>query len=304
VATRPTQVPELVLVAERRIADLFPAGGAGRMEASGVLTVDDEFLVVFDDSRNIGRIGRDLSETAGNVIIRPQGFTADRTVWDGYEDIARDPVSGDYFLLVEAAEQDNGDWMAKVERLDSDFAAATSSWLPFRLPDAGKGMEGLSCVLRAGSTHLLAICEGNRCEGGKAGKRPGGGRIQVFGSEPDGWRHSATIELPGYLWFVDYSSVDISGDRIAATSQESSALWVGRLAPDSWRIVDDGAVWEFPRAADGRVVYCLVEGVSWIDDSRFVTVSDRAKSSTPGRCREKQQSVHIFKSPPNEVVRR
>ena len=59
-ATRPTQVPELVLVAERRIADLFPAGGAGRMEASGVLTVDDEFLVIFDDSRNIGRIGPDL----------------------------------------------------------------------------------------------------------------------------------------------------------------------------------------------------------------------------------------------------
>ena len=61
------------------------------------------------------------------------------------------------------------------------------------------------------------------------------------------------------------------------------------------------SVYEFPRDADGRVVYCMVEGVSWLDSAigqeRFVMVSDRAKSSTPGRCRDKQQSVHIFALP-------
>lgn len=289
-------VPELRLVAERRIAELFPNGGAGRMEASGVLTIDDGFLIVFDDSRNIGRIGRELDDTRHNVMITPQGTAGVRVGWDGYEDIAHDPVSGDYFLLVEAAEQDNGRWMAKVDRVDAAFTALDSSWLPFNLPDAGKGMEGLTCVLRGGSVFLLAICEGNRCEGGKAGKRPGGGRIQVFGQQANGWVHTATIELPEHLWFVDYSSVSVAGDRIAVTSQESSALWLGRLEQD-WRVSDDGAVYAFPRDPAGKVIYCMVEGVSWIDDKQVVTVSDRAKSSTPGRCREKQQSVHIFAVP-------
>ena len=291
------RVPELVLVAERRVAELFPSGGAGRMEASGVLTIDDGFLMVFDDSRNIGRIGRDLGDETDNVIITPQWAAANRATWDGYEDIARDPISGDYYLLVEAAEHGDDGWQAKVERVDTEFRALTASWLPFALPDAGKGMEGLTCVQRDGSSHLLAICEGNRCEGGKAGKRPGGGRVQVFTPGQDGWAQVATIELPEHLWFVDFSSVSVSGDRIAVSSQESSALWVGRLASDSWQIADDGTVYEFPRDLDGKVVYCMIEGVSWIDDRQFVTVSDRAKSSTPGRCRDKQQSVHIFALP-------
>ena len=49
------------------------------------------------------------------------------------------------------------------------------------------------------------------------------------------------------------------------------------------------------------MTYCLVEGVSWINSEpgqeRFVVVSDRAKSSSPGRCRDKQQSVHLFAVP-------
>jgi hypothetical protein len=41
----------------------------------------------------------------------------------------------------------------------------------------------------------------------------------------------------------------------------------------------------------------MVEGVSRLSAGRVVAVSDRAKSSTPGRCRDKQQSLHIFDLP-------
>ena len=137
------KVAELVLVTERRIAELFPAGGAGRMEASGVLANEQGFLVIFDDSRNIGGVGADLADPAGNVVITPSG-AADSPAWDGYEDIARDPLTGDDHLLVEAAERADGEWMAKVERVDAGFTRISASPLPFRLPDAGKGMEGLT----------------------------------------------------------------------------------------------------------------------------------------------------------------
>ena len=42
--------------------------------------------------------------------------------------------------------------MAKVERVDAGFTRISASWLPFRLPDAGNGMEGLTCVVRDGVT--------------------------------------------------------------------------------------------------------------------------------------------------------
>src|ERR1044071_938566 len=80
--TRPAQVPELIPVADAGIAELFPDGGAGRMEASGVLTVDDGFLVVFDDSRNVGVIGSDLSQPTGNRVITPAGSPVPRP-WEG-----------------------------------------------------------------------------------------------------------------------------------------------------------------------------------------------------------------------------
>ena len=43
---------------------------------------------------------------------------------DGYEDIARDPLTGDDHLLVEAAEHADGEWMAKVERVDAGFTGS------------------------------------------------------------------------------------------------------------------------------------------------------------------------------------
>ncbi len=69
----------------------------------------------------------------------------------------------------------------------------------------------------------------------------------------------------------------LAGDRLCVVSQESSALWVGRLARSAWRVVDDGAVYRFPRDDDGKVVYCNVEGVAWLSDTQVVVVSDKTK---------------------------
>lgn len=75
-------------------------------------------------------------------------------------------------------------------------------------------------------------------------------------------------------------------------------MWLGRLAPGTWEVQDDGAVFGFPRDRSGHVIYCNVEGVSWIDDDRLVMVSDRTK---PGdqhpRCRAKEESIHVFALP-------
>ena len=154
-------------------------------------------------------------------------------------------------------------------------------------------MEGLTFARRNGAAYLLGLCEGNRCRGGDEGRRPGGGRIQVFRPGDGRWSHDATIRLPPHLWFIDYSSLALRGDRLVVTSQQSSAVWVGTFHRSGWEFTDPGLVYEFPRGPDGAILYGTVEGVSWLDDDHLAVVSDRAPNSEP-TWRAKDRSLHIF----------
>lgn len=40
-----------------------------------------------------------------------------------------------------------------------------------------------------------------------------------------------------------------------------------------------------------------MEGISWLDDSRFIVTSDKAKSYQPYRCTLHDQSIAIFALP-------
>jgi hypothetical protein len=61
---------------------------------------------------------------------------------------------------------------------------------------------------------------------------------------------------------------------------------------------DEGVTYLFPRNKEGRILYCNLEGVTWLPDGRLVVVSDRAKvEEQASRCRRKDQSIHLFKRP-------
>jgi hypothetical protein len=291
---RRAAVPELQLVAERRIYDLLPNGGPGRAEASGVLAMEDRLLVIFDDSTAIAILDQDLSRTAENRLVYPNPRLApDRYAGAGYEDIARDPASGHLYLLVEAVEREER-LMPRLEILDADFERHSQAFLDFAIEEENKGMEGLTCFSREGELTLVALCEGNWCSGGKKGERPGGGRLQLFRPSAGDCEHLGTINLPPDLWFVDYSSVAIRGDRIAVLSQQSAALWVGAFRPGSWAIADHGSSYYLPHNKEGDRQYGTAEGVSWLDEDRLVVVSDKAKKR---RFEDKQRSLHIFALP-------
>jgi hypothetical protein len=282
--------PALRLLAEAKVAELI-GDGTGRYEASGVLAYGGWFWVVFDDLADIAKIDPGLipGDTRSTVIRQPDGRV-------GYEDIAHDAGDGRFFLLVEAVRRGSG-FMAQVRELDSDLRPLTTRWLDVPLERPNKGLEGLSCVRRAGRAHLLGLCEGNRGRGGKQGRRPGGGRLHVFSEGSAEWERTATIHLPASLRFTDYSGISVAGDRVAVVSQESSALWVGRLAPSSWELLDAGTTYVFPRDERGRIRYGTVEGVSWLGEDEVVVVSDRAKPTQPRRVHAADQSVHRFALP-------
>ncbi|MFI0237860.1 hypothetical protein [Streptomyces sp. NPDC016845] len=300
---------ELRLVKEAKIQELIGDGAGDRLEASGVLYRDGLFLIVCDNLPFLIRVSSELSPKAPeNGLVnakrkrRPGSKKSAASATNpGYEDIAHDTRHDHLFTLSEAEPVKPKGFRARVQEYDAKLRPVGSAPLDFALADANKGMEGLEWVERSGKGYLLGLCEGNLCAGGAKGRKPGGGRIQVFRQGGKRWINVATIRLPKSLPFEDYSSVSVRDGRIAVLSQASSALWVGRISTRKWQ-VDEGTVYRLPTDSKGRTVYGNPEGVSWVSADYVVIVSDRAKKGDQNeRFRAKDQSVHLFLIPGNNV---
>ena len=159
------------------------------------------------------------------------------------------------------------------------------------------GLEGIVALRWKGKDYLLALCEGNRCRAGRAGRKGGRGRIHVLVRKRRHWESIACIKLPRSVDFEDYSAVALRGDRIAVVSQMTSRLWIGRLRRDTWTIAGAGRIYDLPRTKKGKIRYCTVEGLCWLSDSTFVAVSDLVKHYHSNRCHDTDQSIHIFALP-------
>jgi hypothetical protein len=284
---------ELELVREAKVFDVLAGRLNPRLEASGVLARDGLFYVIFDNIPHIACIGPELSPAAvANHVIEQ-----DRGHRQGFEDIAHDSRSGRFYVLIESLRRGRAKFMAAVQEYDVNFGYLGTAWLDFPLDRPNKGIEGLTCVHREGQTYLLGLCEGNRCQGGAAGRVPGGGRIHVFRRGRHQWERVGKIRLPETVLFVDYSGVTVDGDRIAVVSQVSSALWVGNIDISRWEITGAGTCYALPRDADGSILYGTAEGVSWTAPDQVVMVSDKVKPVQDRRCKAKDQSIHIFRIP-------
>jgi hypothetical protein len=293
----------LELVREVRIGELIRGGGHKRYEASGVCLKDDYLHIIFDDDPRLLRLKPDWRQQEEEpVLLDLKGTGA------GYEDITYQSSSHRWYCLVEAAETKSGVYMPRVDEFDESFIFIRSSWLTFPFKAGKKGFEGLSVLHYAGNDYLLGLCEGNNCKSGSAGVQPGKGRIQVFRRSMETWEHAGSIKLPESVRFRDYSSLDFRNGRLTVLSQASSALWVGRIRtrPEGLEDLfeDDGRLFLFPRDDRGRVMYCNLEGVTWLGNDWLAVVSDKRKADQPGRCARKDESIHIFRLPDAGLLRK
>jgi hypothetical protein len=284
------------LVQEARIGELFKGAGGRRYEASGVHLKDGYLHIIFDDNPGLLRIRPDWNHAGEEpVLLDLKGTGA------GYEDITYQSSTRRWYCLIEAAETESGVSMPRVDEFDESFAFIKGHWLNFPLKAGNKGFEGLSTLHYSGNNYLLGLCEGNDCKSGKGDAHPGNGRIQVFTCAAERWEHVGTIRLPKVVRFVDYSSLDVRNGNLTVISQVSSAMWVGRLRAQPAGLDDmfgdDGQLYLFPRDHKGRIMYCNLEGVTWLGNDRLVVVSDKGKPDQPGRCALKDQSIHIFTLP-------
>jgi len=274
----------LELVREVKLATL--SGFAGAFEASGVCVADGAVYVAFDNRVALLRTGPELLLSS---------MKWEQREGDGFEGLACADGAKQVLAMVEEAKH-QGKQQGRVYRFGLKGDQLSKAWLPYALHDNNKGFEGIELLDNdAGDRLLLALCEGNRCRGGKKGRKPGHGRIKVFQQHADTWRLQDTIKLD--LPFTDYSGMAVKDGRIAIVSQTSSMLWVGPFHPADRSIhARQGRLFSFPRDDQGRTIYCNIEGVAWLTDDLLVLVSDRYKrKKQPSYCADKDQSVHVFR---------
>jgi hypothetical protein len=283
----------MILVAERKLADFIsPPTPDGVLEASGVIAKAAHYYVIFDNVRRIARIHSSLE-----LGRKRHSWFGPKRRGDGYEDIAFSRYTRRFYLLIEAEKHPDGTYKALIDECDESAQYKQRRWVDFAFEKRNTGFEGLSSVRWRGQDYLLALCEGNRCRAGRAGRTPGGGRIHVLQRSGALWKPVARIKLPRRVKFEDYSAVALRGRRIAVLSQRSSQLWIGTLRFGDWTIADAGTTFEFPRTKNGKIKYGTLEGLCWLTDRSFVCVSDLSKRRRKRRYRKKDQSIHVFKVP-------
>jgi hypothetical protein len=283
----------MVLVTEHKLAKFIdPPTQDGVMEASGVIAKGAYYYVIVDNVRRLARVHRSFEPGSPK-----HSWFGPKREGEGYEDIAFSRYTRRFYLLIEAEKHPDGTFKALIDECDELAHYKRRRWVDFPFEERNTGFEGLSAVRWRGQDFLLALCEGNRCRCGRAGRKPGGGRIHVLQRSGTRWKPVARIKLPKTVRFADYSAVALRGRRIAVISQQTSRLWTGTLRFGTWTIADEGTTYEFPRTKKGKIQYRTVEGLCWLTDRTFVCVSDLAKPHHKERCQKKDQSIHIFKLP-------
>jgi hypothetical protein len=287
------QHPVMILAAERKLAEVIsPPTPDGVLEASGVIAKGADYYVVFDNVRRIARIHRSLEPRS-----KRHSWFGRKGDGEGYEDITFSPYTRRFYLLIEAEKHPDGTYKALIDECDESAQYKRRRWVDLAFEKRNTGFEGLSAVRWRKQDYLLALCEGNRCRVGRAGRKPGGGRIDVLQRSGTLWKPVARIKLPRSVKFEDYSAIALRGRRIAVLSQQSSRLWIGTLRFGDWMIVDGGKTFEFPRTKKGKIKYQTLEGLCWLTDRSFVCVSDLSKRHHTKRHKKTDQSIHVFKLP-------
>jgi hypothetical protein len=273
----------LHLIRERKISQIIPLSGVTDYEASGVQLHGSQLYIVFDNMTKIGRVALDLQ--SGGYASGGSSSTESQ-----YEGITFDDhMTQHFYTVVEqaAAEVVQYDGAASGGSADHQSTNVT-------LTDS-KGFEGLAWLRRNNNDYLLGLCEGFNCTTSHGD--PGGrGAIRVMAQTGSSWTADLTyLRLPAAVSFKDYSDLallpSLDGTyKVAVTSQESKAMWIGRLSAMSWSFLDDGTIYPLPSSD-----YCNVEGVTFLSASRVALVSDMSDpQDDPANCNNKDEMVHIF----------
>ena len=130
----------LELIVEAKVADLLDGVddvAATSLEPSGVCVHDGAFYVIFDNVSTIARIEDLSARSPGNRLLSASVGGAGKDA----EDITFDPVSGHFFVLLEAVEHGR-ELLGEVYEHELDGTPLGHAFLDVALETRNKGLEG------------------------------------------------------------------------------------------------------------------------------------------------------------------
>lgn len=293
-----------------------------KFEASSITKFEGNYYAICDNSWAISKFSPSLTPfSEDNIMIGdPRREEED----SGYEAIFfRDQVAYVVRESVEHNHATNTTYHAIIEELSitgDDYTILDQCRSEFTFEGNSKGFEGAFGLNGSdGDYYILGLCEGNHCSEQKDLKfDKGNGRIIVMRKssaieDKDGeaciWITHSIIQVPKSAAFRDYSDISITpSGKVAITTQEDSALWIGQLLgvqdgvfdPETAKFDDNiGQVYQFPKSDSCETVYCNIEGITFMNDNMVMAVSDqmKKKGKQDFYCLEKDQSIHAFVLP-------
>jgi hypothetical protein len=289
--------------------------GSRKFEGSDVVRVGGYYWVVFDSLWSIGRFAQDFSfyNPINQLVTTPPHPVLEES---GFEAIVHNEKTGSFFLVQESILGDDMQYRARIQEVslyndaeDGQYnevgpVCATSH----AFEGDSKGLEGATGVWDHGEFKILGLCEGNSCSQTDGVKDdPGHGEallLSLVTNSSTGecqWVTEKIIKIPPTAFFTDYSAISMTDSgKVAITSQENATVWIGTFSNETMEF-GEGYVFNFPRNDRCEMVYCNVEGVSWVDEEAgtLVAATDAMKSHgrQPPQCQMKDQSMLYLQIP-------
>lgn len=263
--------PALQPVESHPLLDVLGEPASSFLPVSGITLVADACYLVFRDRRDVVRCRVQPPHPSRTLRWFRQAPCASPA---GYAGLTFDPEQSRFYALVDAAPAAEGTYCPCVDAYDDGLRFIERRLLDFPLKGDHAGFAGFSWLTRGEQTYLLVLCGGFKCKHGKAGHKPGGGRIHVFRPGTSRWEHVRRINLPKSVSFEGFSSLALHGDRLLVISHSSPELWVGHLTPDSLDLADQGTVYELPHDDQGDPLVGTVTAATWIDPRRIIAAAN------------------------------
>ncbi|KAF5829168.1 hypothetical protein DUNSADRAFT_16482 [Dunaliella salina] len=279
-----------------------------RFEGSAITYAKGFYWAIFDSLRAIARINLGFNFRGEANLLIPE----DKGEYESqFEGLQYSPSTDTFLAVRETAVYEEHGLVPQIEEIK--IADDLSEWtlihkcpVRFQVEAENKGWESIVYFDgQKGERFLMGLCESNYCKSSSGKDAPGtergNGRLVlsqfVEGDEETKGCHWDVLKVIHLPKEADYAGIAFNdfghGKRVAVVSQEDAAVWVGEFDWTRMEFVGEGEIQHFPRNSHCDQIYCNVEGVTWLDDERFIFATDASKSKQGHECMSHDQSVVI-----------
>lgn len=263
----------LQLVESHPLHKVLDEPSSAFLPVSGICLVEDACYVIFRDRRDVARCRVQPphpSRTLRWFRQAPCHFPP------GYAGLTFDPNQTRFYALADAVPAGDDTCWPCVDTYDDSLRFVERRPVDFHCKGDQTGLVSVGLTTHTGQALMFALCGGYKCKRGKAGRKPGGGRIHVFRPGTSRWEHVCRINLPKSVPFAGFSSLALLEDRLLVVAQGSPEVWIGRLDSASLDVTGEGTIYELPHDEQGDPLVGAVTGVAWVNQNTILVTANGA----------------------------